>query len=84
MSHDNQQLPTVKSLEQRDELYTSTHYYMNGTSPCKPAFDFSIAFALIKRALTFFALILCMLSYCHACEPHAVGGRQASKGLEGI
>jgi len=36
------------------------------------SFDFSIACTLIKRALTFIALILCMLSYCHACEPHAV------------
>jgi len=27
------------------------------------SFDFSMAFSLIKRALTFFALILCMLSY---------------------
>jgi len=36
------------------------------------SFDFSMAFTLIKRALTFFALILCMLSYCHACEPLAV------------
>ena len=35
-------------------------------------FDFSMAFPLIKGALIFFALILCMLSYCHACEPHAV------------
>jgi len=36
------------------------------------SFDFAMAFTLIKRALTFFALILCMLSFCHACEPHAV------------
>ena len=36
------------------------------------SFDFSMAFSLIKRALIFFVLILCMLSYCHACEAHAV------------
>ena len=36
------------------------------------SFDFSMALSLIKRALIFFALILCMLSYCQACEPHAV------------
>jgi len=30
------------------------------------SFDFSIAFALINRAVTFFTLILCMLSYCQA------------------
>ena len=30
------------------------------------SFDFSMAFVLIKRALTFFALILCMLSYYQA------------------
>ena len=35
------------------------------------SFDFSIGFCLIKRALTFFALILCMLSYCQACKPYA-------------
>ena len=35
-------------------------------------FDFSMAFDLLKRALIFFSLILCMLSYLHACEPHAV------------
>ena len=27
-------------------------------------FDFSLAFTLLKRVLIFFALILCMLSYC--------------------
>jgi len=36
------------------------------------SFDFSMVFALIKRVLTYFALILCMLSYCHACETHAM------------
>ena len=30
------------------------------------SFDFSMAFSLIKRALTFFALIICMLSYRQA------------------
>jgi len=30
------------------------------------SFDFSMAFSLIKRALTFFVLILCMLSCCQA------------------
>ena len=34
-------------------------------------FDFSMAFTLIKRALVFFVLFLCMLSYCHVCESHA-------------
>jgi len=34
-------------------------------------FDFSMDFSLIKRGLTFFALILCMFSYCQAYEPHA-------------
>jgi len=33
-------------------------------------FDFSMAFTLIKRALTFFALILCMLSYYKAWKPY--------------
>jgi len=36
------------------------------------SFDFSMHFSLIKRALIFFTLILCMLSYCHTCEPHTV------------
>ena len=35
------------------------------------SFDFSMAFTLIKRALMFYALILCMFSYCQAYEPHA-------------
>ena len=35
------------------------------------SFDFSMAFALIKRALTFFALILCTLSYCQSWKPFA-------------
>ena len=35
------------------------------------SFYFSMAFALLKRALTFFAVIIFMLSYCHACESHA-------------
>ena len=35
------------------------------------SFKFSMAFALIKRALSFFALILCMLSYCQAWKPYA-------------
>jgi len=30
------------------------------------SFDFSMFFSLIKRALTFFVLILCMLSCCQA------------------
>ena len=34
-------------------------------------FEFSRAFSLIKRALTFFALILCMLSHSQAWEPDA-------------
>jgi len=32
-------------------------------------FDFSMALALIKKALIFFALILCMLSYSQAWNP---------------
>jgi len=35
------------------------------------SFDFSMAFTLIKRALTFYTLILCMLSYCQAWKPFA-------------
>jgi len=35
------------------------------------AFDFSMAFSLMKRALTFFVLILCMLSYGQAWKPFA-------------
>jgi len=34
-------------------------------------FDFSMAFTLMKRALTFCALILHMLSDCQACKPFA-------------
>jgi len=30
------------------------------------SFDFSMALALLKRTLTFFAVIIFMLSYCHA------------------
>ena len=36
------------------------------------SFDFAMAFSFIKRALIYFILILCMLSYFQACEPHAV------------
>jgi len=36
------------------------------------SFDFSMAFSLIKRALIYFILILCILSYFQACEPHTV------------
>jgi len=35
------------------------------------SFDFSMAFPVLKSALNFLALILCMLSYCHAYEPYA-------------
>jgi len=42
------------------------------------SFDFSMAFSLIKRALTFFVMLLSMLSYQHACEPPCCGIRQAS------
>jgi len=31
-------------------------------------FDFSMAFDLLKKALSFFIVIILMLSYCHACE----------------
>ena len=36
------------------------------------SFDFSMAFSLMKRALIYFILILCILSYFQACEPHVV------------
>jgi len=36
------------------------------------SFSFPTAFSLIKRPLIYFILILCMLSYFQACEPHAV------------
>jgi len=35
------------------------------------SFDFSLAFTLIKRALIFLTLILCMLSYCQTWKPFA-------------
>jgi len=35
------------------------------------SFDFSMVSTLLKRALAFFALILCMLSYCQAWKPFA-------------
>ena len=35
------------------------------------SFDFSMAFAWLMRALTFFTLIIFVLSYYHACEPCA-------------
>jgi len=34
--------------------------------------DFCMAFGLLKRALTFFAMLNFMLSYSQACKPHAV------------
>ena len=34
------------------------------------SFDFSMAFVLLKRALNFFAIIISVLSYYHACEHH--------------
>jgi len=36
------------------------------------SFDFSIAFAILKIALTFFVMFIIMLSYSQACEPHVV------------
>ena len=36
------------------------------------SFDFSMAFTLLKIALTFLAMIILVLSYCHACEAHSV------------
>ena len=33
-------------------------------------FDFSMPFGLLNRELTFFIVIILMLSYFHACEPH--------------
>ena len=35
------------------------------------SFDFSLAFTLIQRALTFFALVLCILSYSQTWKPFA-------------
>ena len=35
------------------------------------SFDFSMAFALLKRALNFLTIIISVLSYSHACEPYA-------------
>ena len=35
------------------------------------SFDFSMVIALLKRALTFFSVIIVVLSHCHACEPYA-------------
>ena len=34
-------------------------------------FDFSMAFGLLKRILTFFVMFIFMLSYSQACEAHA-------------
>jgi len=34
--------------------------------------DFSMAFGLLKRALTFFVIFIFMLSYSQACEPYAM------------
>ena len=36
------------------------------------SFNFSMTFALLKRALTFFAMIITVLSYNHACKPHSI------------
>ena len=36
------------------------------------SFDFSIVFGLMRRALTFFNVLILMLSHYHACESHAV------------
>ena len=46
-------------------------YWKNHMENFVLSFDFSVAFALLKRALTFFAVIIFMLSYCHACESRA-------------
>jgi len=35
------------------------------------SFGFSMAFALLKRGLTFFAMIILEFSYCRACKPYA-------------
>ena len=45
------------------------------------SFDFSVAFDLLKRALIFFSLILCMLSFLQACEPHAVAFNKLMRAL---
>jgi len=34
--------------------------------------DFSMAFDFLKRAMTLFATIILILSYCHACKSHVV------------
>ena len=34
------------------------------------SFDFSMAFGLLKRALTFFVMFIFVLSYSQACELH--------------
>ena len=39
----------------------------------KTFFDFAMVIALLKRALTFFSVIIVALSHCHACEPDAKG-----------
>jgi len=36
------------------------------------SFDFSIAFGLLKRALTFFVMFFSMLSYSQAYQPDAM------------
>ena len=36
------------------------------------SFDFSMAFALLTRALIFLVMFIVVLSQLHACEPHAV------------
>jgi len=39
---------------------------------CDFFFDFSIVFDLIRRALTFFNVLILLLSHCHAYESHVV------------
>jgi len=36
------------------------------------SFDFSMAFALLTRALIFLVMFILVLSHDHACEPHVV------------
>jgi len=36
------------------------------------SFDFSMAFGLLKRALTSFVMLIFILSYSQACEPNAL------------
>jgi len=36
------------------------------------SFHFSMAFALVNLVLTFFVVIIVVLSYSHSCKPHSI------------